>query len=49
MYPVDPRAELPATWKRYGPLSDSPFRVDPDLIEAQREDWITQWTDIVVG
>ena len=49
MYPVDAQADLPATWKRYGPLSDSPFRVDPDLIEAQREDWITQWTDIVVG
>jgi thiamine transport system substrate-binding protein len=49
MYPVDSHAELPATWKRYGPLSDSPFRVDADLIEAQREDWITQWTDIVVG
>ena len=49
VYPVDRAAELPATWARFAPLADQPFRVSPDDIDDNREEWIRQWTDVVVG
>jgi len=49
MYPVSERAELPTAWARFGPLADKPFEVSADEIDANREEWIKQWTDTVVG
>ena len=49
VYPVDQSAELPATWARFAPLADQPFHVSPAEIDENREEWIRQWTDVVVG
>ncbi|CAN5890415.1 thiamine ABC transporter substrate-binding protein [soil metagenome] len=49
MYPVNEKADLPAAWARFGPLSDDPFEVSADEIDANRREWIEQWTDTVVG
>ena len=49
VYPVDRSADLPATWARFAPLADQPFHVSPDEIDDNREEWIRQWTDVVVG
>ena len=49
VYPVDRGADLPATWARFAPLADHPYHVSPDVIDENREEWIRQWTDVVVG
>ncbi len=49
MYPVLKRADLPRTWARFGPLSEDPFAIPADDIGANREQWIDQWTEVVVG
>ncbi len=49
VYPVDEQAELPRTWKRFAPLAEQPFEVSAEEIDANREEWIQQWTEVVVG
>ena len=49
VYPADPQAQLPADWVRFAPLAQDPYTVDPARIDASREQWIEQWTDLVVG
>ncbi len=49
MYPVSDRADLPASWQQFGPLADQPFDVPADEIDANRREWIEQWSDTVVG
>lgn len=49
VYPADPQAQLPPEWVRYAPLADDPYTVDPATIDAEREQWIEEWTDLVVG
>jgi thiamine transport system substrate-binding protein len=49
VYPADPKAQLPPDWERFAPLSEDPHTVDPATIDAKREQWIEQWTDVVVG
>ncbi|GEN81180.1 thiamine ABC transporter substrate-binding protein [Actinotalea fermentans] len=48
MYPVTD-VELPASWAQFAPLATEPFHVEPDAISANRDAWIEQWTDAVVG
>ncbi len=48
MYPVTD-VELPATWAEFAPLAPEPFHVEPDVISENRDAWIEQWTDTVVG
>ena len=49
VYPADPKAQLPRDWVRFAPLAERPYTVDPATIDANREQWIEQWTDLVVG
>ena len=48
MYPVTD-VDLPESWTRFAPLADDPFHVEPEAIAEHRDDWIEQWTDVVVG
>lgn len=48
MYPVTSGVAVPANWTAYAPLATSPWQVDPAAIEANRADWIQQWTAAVV-
>ncbi|HLS26383.1 MAG TPA: thiamine ABC transporter substrate-binding protein [Beutenbergiaceae bacterium] len=49
MYPVNDDLELPEEWVRWAPLADEPRNLDPAEIDANRQDWIETWTDIVIG
>lgn len=48
MYPVTD-VELPESWTQFAPLAPEPFHVEPDVISGNRDAWIEQWTDTVVG
>ncbi len=48
MYPVTD-VELPESWTRYAPLAADAFHVEPEVISQNRDAWIEQWTDTVVG
>ena len=49
VYPVSSAVEVPAEWAQYAPLADSPWSLDPATIDAQRDAWISTWTDTVLG
>lgn len=48
MYPVTD-VELPEAWTQFAPLATEPFHVEPDVISENRDAWLEQWTDTVVG
>jgi thiamine transport system substrate-binding protein len=49
MTPVSPDATLPAEWGKYVNVVTAPIWVSPALIEANRETWIEDWTEVVLG
>ncbi|WP_372593930.1 thiamine ABC transporter substrate binding subunit [Actinotalea sp.] len=49
VYPVDSTVALPEDWARFAPQAASPFVVAPAEIAANRDAWITAWTDTVIG
>ena len=49
VYPVDSSVELPESWTQYAPQPTDPFTVDPAKISENRDAWIQQWTDTVIG
>ncbi|MCL2594031.1 MAG: thiamine ABC transporter substrate-binding protein [Promicromonosporaceae bacterium] len=48
VYPIDDAVELPADWARFGPLADTVYGPSAADIEANRDNWIDQWTQIVL-
>lgn len=49
MYPADTTVELPKEWVSFAPLAKQPFAVPADVIAAQRDTWIRDWTAKVIG
>lgn len=49
MYPVSSSAELPDEWVQFAPLAENPFEVQPADIAANRDLWLTQWSETVIG
>ncbi|MDM7829946.1 thiamine ABC transporter substrate-binding protein [Cellulomonas edaphi] len=49
MYPVSTAVEIPADWQKYAPLATTPFDVAPDQITANREAWLAEWSQTVIG
>ncbi|TKR26731.1 thiamine ABC transporter substrate-binding protein [Cellulomonas hominis] len=49
MYPVSTAVDLPDDWAQWAPLSDAPYEVPLDDIAANRDAWVREWTDLVVG
>ncbi len=47
VYPVTGVA-LPDEFVRYGAHPDHPYQLDADVVARHRDDWISEWTDIVV-
>lgn len=47
VYPVSDRVELPATWAELAPRPTDPLTLDPAEIEANRERWLSEWTELV--
>jgi thiamine transport system substrate-binding protein len=49
VYPANQDAALPDVFTAFGQLTDDPVTMDPETIEANRDDWTARWTDIVFG
>ena len=49
VYPVDSSVALPADWQKFAPVAPHPLTMDPAQIAANRDTWISQWTDLVQG
>ncbi|MDX1448400.1 MAG: thiamine ABC transporter substrate-binding protein [Acidimicrobiia bacterium] len=48
VFPVNETVELPEPFVEHTVVPASPNRVDPALVEANRERWIEEWTEIVL-
>jgi thiamine transport system substrate-binding protein len=48
VFPVNREAILPPEFVQYAVVPESPLELDPELIEANRDEWVAQWTRIVV-
>ena len=48
IFPANGDAELPPEFVEWAPLSDSPFTLAPDVIEANRDAWTEEWVEIVL-
>ena len=48
--PTSPTAVrwLPDAFVQHALVPAAPLSLDPDVIDAGREDWISEWTDIVL-
>jgi thiamine transport system substrate-binding protein len=48
VFPVSREAALPPDFRKYAVVPASPLRLDPETIEANRDEWVDEWTRIVV-
>jgi thiamine transport system substrate-binding protein len=48
VFPVNREAALPPVFERFAVVPKSPLELPSDEIEANREEWIDEWTRIVV-
>lgn len=48
VYPVNSSAALPDLFVQFGETPSDPAVVDPAAIEANREAWISAWTDVMI-
>ncbi len=46
VFPVSSTVELPKDWAAFAEQPTAPYDVDPATISANREAWLTEWTDI---
>jgi thiamine transport system substrate-binding protein len=49
VYPVDTSVSLPADWAKYAPVAPHPETLDPVQISKNREQWISDWQDLMQG
>ena len=47
VYPANATAELPQVFVDFSPVPADPAVLAPEVIEQNREKWITEWTDIL--
>ncbi len=47
VYPVQKNTPMPADWRQRAPAPAWTVRMDPDWINKNREEWLTQWRDTV--
>ncbi len=47
VFPVDPATALPDEWATYAVQPDAPLTLDPAEIAANRDDWLTTWSDVI--
>ena len=46
VFPVDPAVELPPDWAEFAVQPEAPYALDPAEIAANRDDWLTEWSDL---
>jgi thiamine transport system substrate-binding protein len=49
VFPANANATIDETFARYAAVPSQPLALDPELIDANRADWIDRWTEIVTG
>jgi thiamine transport system substrate-binding protein len=47
VFPVMPGATVPTDWAEFAPQPTDPYEVSPEEIAANREQWLTEWTDVI--
>jgi thiamine transport system substrate-binding protein len=47
VYPVSDDVDVPADWAKYAEQPTDPYEVAPADIAAHREQWLTEWTDVI--
>lgn len=47
VFPVDPATPLPPDWATFAVQPESPYTVDPAEVAADRDAWLTEWSDII--
>ncbi len=47
VFPVMPDAVVPADWAQFAPQPTDPYEVASEEIAANREQWLTEWTDVI--
>jgi thiamine transport system substrate-binding protein len=47
VFPVMPGATVPDDWAEFAPQPTDPLEVSPEEIAANREQWLTEWTDVI--
>ncbi|GAA1941318.1 thiamine ABC transporter substrate-binding protein [Nocardioides hwasunensis] len=47
VFPVMPGATIPDDWATFAPQPTDPYEVSPEEISADREQWLTEWTDVI--
>jgi len=48
VFPVHPKARLPEFFQKFAEVPPEPARLDPARIDANRERWIQEWTDVML-
>ena len=48
VYPVIKGAEVPAEFTEYGPAAKDPATMAPARIAANRDQWVSSWTSLVL-
>lgn len=49
VFPAADDVALPETWAKHAVRPEKPWSVDPARIEADRETWLREWTDVTSG
>ena len=49
VFPIVPSVDLPDVFVENTTVPSNPTEMDPDRIEQNRERWLAEWTDIVLG
>jgi thiamine transport system substrate-binding protein len=49
VYPVKPGISLPPGWAEFAPLADQAWTIPAATIAAQRDQWLAQFTDQILG
>ena len=47
VFPVSETATVPSDWAEFAMQPETPYEVAPDEIAANREQWLTEWTDVI--
>jgi thiamine transport system substrate-binding protein len=49
VFPVHPDAGLPATFAEFASIPAAPATLPPEEIAANRDAWISEWTELMLG
>ncbi|MCP2332321.1 MULTISPECIES: thiamine ABC transporter substrate-binding protein [Actinoalloteichus] len=49
VYPVRADVELPEAWREAAPLPEESVTLPADEVEGNRDEWVSEWRDLVLG